>query len=189
MRACRKSVDVHNLHEGVGGCLKQHHGSLGGKNGRDGVRVGGVDVVDNDASMGGEELEQTVAASIQVITSDDLIARLEKTSNDVQCGHAARHDQRAMGVHDLGHVSFEVGSRRIATAGVVVGISLSFESGRLVDWHRAGIVLVPSVRVDELSSQVVLSLIAGRAGDGRGRHLVTVEVQLLVECFLERHGD
>ena len=123
--------DVADLDERVGGGLEQDKGCLVADDLADSLGVCGVDVVHDDAAVCGEVLEQSVGATVQVIASDNLVARSQQAGDDVEGAHARTDDECAVRVHDLGQVSLEVGSCGIAGACVVILAAAAAGTGLL----------------------------------------------------------
>ena len=198
--------DVTDLDERVCGGLEQDQGRLAVDDLAYGVRVCGVDMVHDDAAVCGEVLEQSVCSAVQIVTGHDLVARSQQACDDVEGTHAGADDEGAVCVHDLGQVSLEVGSSRVAGACVVILAAAAARIGLLegcrlqesesirvasqqlplllrgaaylVDWHGAGVVLVGALGVDKLCCKSVLpACTAGGARCGRRRQVVTVNVE------------
>jgi hypothetical protein len=57
-------------------------------------RVGGVNMMHDDAAMSFEIGEETIRATIEVIPGDHLITWLKKTENDIEGGHPGGDGER-----------------------------------------------------------------------------------------------
>ncbi|KAG9680324.1 cystathionine beta-lyase, partial [Aureobasidium melanogenum] len=122
----REGRNVDDLHERVRRRLEKDHGSLFRQNRGDRVGV----------------FEKTVRTAVEVVAGDNLVTRVKQASDNVKASHARRHDQRAVGIHDLGQVTLEMGTGRVARTSVIVLIALALEGCGLVDRNAASIVLV-----------------------------------------------
>lgn len=89
--------NVNNLQQRVCRRLKQHHGDLGREVGYERGWVGGVDMVYLDAHVCAKVGEETMCATIDVVTSDELVAWLENARDDVQACHARRDRESMLG--------------------------------------------------------------------------------------------
>ena len=56
--------NIDDLHEGICGRFKEEHGGLRAEHSRDCGRVGGVDMSDNDAIVGGKVFKEAVCAAV-----------------------------------------------------------------------------------------------------------------------------
>lgn len=111
--------DVDDLDERVGRGLEEHHGGLVVENRGDAGDVGGVDVVHDNAAVGGEVFEEAVCAAVEVVARDDFVAGLQQSRNHVERAHAGGDDERAVRGHDFGQMALEMRAGRVAGACVV----------------------------------------------------------------------
>src|SRR5262249_28587262 len=100
-------------------------------------------MVHNDAAMSRKVLQKSVGSAVQIISSNDFVARSQEASNNIEGSHARRDDKGAVRVHNLGQMPFKVRASRVAGACVVIflvaaGRGVLLESGRL----RSELVLV-----------------------------------------------
>jgi hypothetical protein len=56
-------------------------------------RVGGVNMVHDDAAMSFEICEEAIRATVEVIAGDHLVTWLEKTEDDIERGHPGGHGE------------------------------------------------------------------------------------------------
>lgn len=116
---CGDAGDIDDFDKRVGRGLEEHHGGLAVEHRDDAGDVGGVDVVHDDAAVGGEVLEEAVSAAVEVIARDDFVAGLQQPCDHVEGAHAGGDDERAVCGHDFGQMALEVRAGRVTGACVV----------------------------------------------------------------------
>lgn len=98
---------IHDSEERISGAFEKHHGRLASFDVRmQGGRICGIDVVNCDTSVGFKVCEETVCASVEVVSCYYFVARLEHTQNDIERGHARRDGERMLGGGYLGNMMF-----------------------------------------------------------------------------------
>ena len=98
----RDLAEIRDLEQRVRWALEKNHGSLAG----DDVLVhvfgiGGINVVDDHASVRLDVREQPVRAAVQIIARDNFVSGLEQAQNDVQRRHARRDGERMLRGRDF----------------------------------------------------------------------------------------
>lgn len=101
--------DISDLEEGVRRRLEEDHGDVGGGVGQDGEEGRGVgrrDVVRVDPVVRLEVSEETVGSAVKVVSSNDLISRLEQAEDNIQRSHTRRDSKGVLSGRDLGDMVF-----------------------------------------------------------------------------------
>ena len=136
-------------------------------------------MMNDDATMCRQIFQKSMCSSIQVVSSNDFVARSQLARYNVEGTHARGNDQGSLRAHDFRKVLFEVCAGGITTAGVVIvgdstcGRGLLECSGlltwlarfsrfrrvttNLVDWHAAGVVLVIAFGEDQLGRKCIIA--------------------------------
>jgi hypothetical protein len=85
---CGNGHEISNFEERVGGALQKNHSSFPCCNVLVKIfRVGGVNMMHDDAAVSFEISEKAIRATVEIIASDHLITWLEKTEDDIKRGH------------------------------------------------------------------------------------------------------
>ncbi len=81
--------------------------------------------------------KKTVGATIEIVTSDDALASLDDTGNDIETSHTTRNGEAVLAVLELAKMVLKHGSGWVAGAGVVkLGTRKTLEGGGHVDGGR-----------------------------------------------------
>jgi len=136
---------VEHLEAGVAERLGEHHAGLGPDGVGEGLGVAGVDEGGGDAEPGHGEVQQVVAAAVDVAAGDHVVAGVEQGGHGkVECRLAAGRAHGTDTALEGGYALLEHGDRRVGDARVEVAADLQVEeSGGVVhgvEHERRGLV-------------------------------------------------